>query len=177
MSRVRVDGKRRTSRILWGRIAMLLLVVAMVFVLGRWSAADEVPLIELEQAEQRIHHLERENRNLQEQLRAQEAGGIEARLPAPEPAPPPQPRKEPPPDPAPEGPPPEEREEETSEDPPEADAGDTYVVQPGDTLQGIAQQIYGDGGKFPVIAQANDIEPRHLAPGQELRIPADPERG
>lgn len=47
-----------------------------------------------------------------------------------------------------------------------------YTVIRGDTLFGIAQRFYGDGNKFPVIAQANGIaDPDRIFPGQVLRIP------
>ena len=42
----------------------------------------------------------------------------------------------------------------------------------GDTLPGIASEIYGDARKWPAIAKANDIKnPRRLNPGQVLRVP------
>ena len=47
-----------------------------------------------------------------------------------------------------------------------------YTVVRGDTLFGIAQRFYGDGMKFPIIAQANGIsDPDRIFPGQVLRIP------
>lgn len=170
MSRVQVDRKRRTSRILWGRIAVLLLLAVTIFVLGRCSATDDAVRTELEQAERRVGELEQENRNLQEQLRAQEAGGIEEAPADPAAAPPPEDPEEP-----------AAEQAAAAEEPPAPDQpageGTTYVVRPGDTLQRIAQQVYGDGRRFPLIAQANGIEPRHLTPGQELRIPPDPGQG
>jgi len=51
----------------------------------------------------------------------------------------------------------------------------TYVVQPGDTLWSIAQQLYGDGKLWEVIHEANrDRIPSVSAMkvGTELRIPA-----
>ncbi|WP_084168844.1 LysM peptidoglycan-binding domain-containing protein [Paraburkholderia acidipaludis] len=50
------------------------------------------------------------------------------------------------------------------------DENGSYVVQPGDTLSGIAQQ---KGVTWQNIAQANSIEdPRTLRVGQKLKIPA-----
>lgn len=47
-----------------------------------------------------------------------------------------------------------------------------YTVIRGDTLFDIAQRFYGDGNKFPIIAQANGIaDPDRIFPGQVLRIP------
>ena len=56
-------------------------------------------------------------------------------------------------------------------------AGDAYVVQPGDSLSGIARQLYGDSRRWPAILQANleCIEaPDRLYPNQTLEIP-DPD--
>lgn len=49
-----------------------------------------------------------------------------------------------------------------------------YTVQSGDTLSAIAQQFYGDAGKYPVIFEANRPmleDPDRIYPGQVLRIP------
>jgi nucleoid-associated protein YgaU len=59
-----------------------------------------------------------------------------------------------------------------------ADAPDTakpnrYTVKPGDTLWAIAQNTYGDGARWSVIADANGIrDPRRLTVGQTLTLPA-----
>ncbi|NLE75701.1 MAG: LysM peptidoglycan-binding domain-containing protein [Chloroflexi bacterium] len=50
----------------------------------------------------------------------------------------------------------------------------TYVVKPGDTLSGIAKQIYGKAARWPEIFEANrDLikDPNLIHPGWELRIP------
>lgn len=52
----------------------------------------------------------------------------------------------------------------------------TYLVQPGDTLWGIATQLYGDVNKIPILLDANrDIlpSPESLSVGMELKIPED----
>lgn len=42
----------------------------------------------------------------------------------------------------------------------------------GDRLDTIAQEVYGDATKWPLIAAANQLpDPLKLAPGQQLRIP------
>lgn len=47
-----------------------------------------------------------------------------------------------------------------------------YTVTPGDTLFGIAQREYGDGGLYPVIAEQNHLDnPGLINIGQELLIP------
>jgi len=47
-----------------------------------------------------------------------------------------------------------------------------YTVQRGDTLWHIAQKFYGDGKKYRLIIQANNItDPGTLAVGRKLIIP------
>jgi len=50
----------------------------------------------------------------------------------------------------------------------------TYTVQSGDTLWAIAAKIYGSGGKYMKIFEANTTileNPDKIRPGQELVIP------
>src|SRR5690349_4040779 len=63
-----------------------------------------------------------------------------------------------------------------------ADYSKTYMVGQGETLSGIAAQVYKDPAQWRPIAIANGIEnPRALATGMELRIPSlpytDPQTG
>ena len=54
------------------------------------------------------------------------------------------------------------------------DAGRTYTVQSGDTLWKIASEMYGSGGKYMKIFEANtDIleNPDRIKPGQVLQTP------
>ena len=56
----------------------------------------------------------------------------------------------------------------------ENQGGQTYTVQPGDTLSKISQRFYGDPGKHMDIYYANreKIEdPDNISVGQELTIP------
>lgn len=47
-----------------------------------------------------------------------------------------------------------------------------YTVKAGDTVSGIAQELWKDARKWRRIAQANDmLNPRILTPGQVLKIP------
>lgn len=53
---------------------------------------------------------------------------------------------------------------------------DTYTVQSGDTLSGIAKKVYGDGGEYMRIFNANKPmlkDPDEIYPGQVLIIPPD----
>ena len=49
---------------------------------------------------------------------------------------------------------------------------ETYVVEAGDTLSGIAERFYGDAGIYTQIADANGIaDPNLINVGQELVLP------
>ena len=53
-------------------------------------------------------------------------------------------------------------------------ASKTYTVKAGDTLSGIAKDVYGDASKYPRIFEANKPmlkDPDRIYPGQVLRIP------
>jgi LysM repeat protein len=55
---------------------------------------------------------------------------------------------------------------------PQPSAPRTYTVSSGDTLWGIAERFYGDGGKYRVIADASGVSnPDLIRPGQVLTIP------
>ena len=53
-------------------------------------------------------------------------------------------------------------------------AGQSYTVQPGDSLSKISKQFYGDPNKYMKIFEANRDklqDPNKVQPGQVLRIP------
>ncbi|MCA9371294.1 LysM peptidoglycan-binding domain-containing protein [Candidatus Woesebacteria bacterium] len=51
-------------------------------------------------------------------------------------------------------------------------AGDTYVIQKGDSLSLIAQRVYGDLNAWVIIAQANNIKnPDDIEVGKTIVIP------
>lgn len=55
-------------------------------------------------------------------------------------------------------------------------ANDFYTVRSGDTLSAIAQEVYGDGGRYQEIFEANTPmldHPDKIYPGQVLVIPKD----
>jgi nucleoid-associated protein YgaU len=54
------------------------------------------------------------------------------------------------------------------------EAGQSYVVKPGDSLSKIAKQVYGDMNDWRKIYEANrDMiqDPDLIHPGQTLRLP------
>lgn len=64
----------------------------------------------------------------------------------------------------------------TESPPPEQTESEIYVVKPGDTLRGIAEDQYGDASLDDIIAEANGIDdPTQISVGQELIIPPEPE--
>jgi nucleoid-associated protein YgaU len=66
----------------------------------------------------------------------------------------------------------EEPVAEAAEEPAPEPAVRTYTVESGDTLWAIAEQFYGDGSKYQVIADASGIpNPDLIQPGQVLTIP------
>lgn len=51
------------------------------------------------------------------------------------------------------------------------------TVRAGDTLPGMCAQVYGDPGRYPLVAAANGLDGfRQLEPGRDLRFPPLPER-
>ncbi|MGI8575161.1 MAG: LysM peptidoglycan-binding domain-containing protein [Egibacteraceae bacterium] len=148
-----------TSNVLWGRLAALLVLLLVIFFLGRCSAGDAASSQELQDAKATIIELSSENTTLEQQLAAQSAGGVAPRQegngagsdgtgaagqPSEEAAAP-------------------------------AGDGETYEVQPGDTLTNIAEQFYGDPQAFEPIAEANNLSADvPLQVGQELTIPPAP---
>lgn len=141
--------------ILWGRVAILGFALLLAFMLGRSTSSSGVPASELAAAEQRVETLRAENEDLQSQLAAQP----EVVAPA-EPA----------------------EEEPVAAEPAEEEAagdneivGQTYTVERGDTLRGIAQEFYGDPELADYLAEVNNItDPTAISVGQKLIIPDEP---
>lgn len=143
------------GRILWGRVAFIVVGALLMFLLGRCSASGGVPRSEVDEKDEQIKLLASENETLRQEVAALNAGG--------------------PPPPA--G---SDATEATDEQPSEPRSpaapgqGETYVVKSGDTLISIAEKVYDDRGKWRLIAQANGIDDNNgLRVGQELRIPPD----
>jgi tetratricopeptide (TPR) repeat protein len=52
---------------------------------------------------------------------------------------------------------------------------DSFTVRPGDTLWTIADEVFGDGNRYPDLIRANEQlrrNPNNLVPGQVLKVPA-----
>ncbi|MEV0252542.1 LysM peptidoglycan-binding domain-containing protein [Nocardia sp. NPDC050712] len=55
---------------------------------------------------------------------------------------------------------------------PAPQGGQTYTVEPGDTMWAISERFLGDGNRYQEIADASGIDnPDSIQPGQELKIP------
>lgn len=148
--------------ILWGRVAVLGGAIVLAFLIGRMTGGGGgVPAAELEAARDRVATLEQDNQTLNDRLAATEQELTDARsqlaaapVEAPEAAPA---------DPAAEG----DQSNEIK--------GETYVVEPGDTLTTLAERFYGDASLDDYLAEVNNIsDPTALSVGQELIIPDDP---
>jgi nucleoid-associated protein YgaU len=182
------DEPYRGTQILWGRVVVLLLALALAFWLGTTFGGDASAQDRLEEQRAEIAKLESEVAALEAEVAAVDAGdqagdqndgssqdggnqndgggGIEAPNPrAPQPS-----QDEPDEDATADG------DGETGTTPTNADedAGQ-YVVQSGDSLAAIAQEVYGDPTLWRDIARANDLEePYSLTVGDTLAIPAKP---
>ena len=141
----------RRTRILWIRVAAVAGLAAAAFLLGRNLApgSQEDPSVA------RLRSELAEARAAIATLRAEQS------TPTPSPTPTPQ------------------ADEETAPggaESPSDQAGEIYVVRPGDTLQGIAAKFYEDPTLDDVIARANGIDdPTLIHAGLELRIPPRPD--
>lgn len=155
------------GRILWPRIGVFLAAAILVFLFGRCTGGGGVPQSQVTALEQENQTLTAANEQLTDTVAVlqdrlaeaaqSEAGGV---LPGS--------GTETPVDPASPGAP------TAPAGPPQA--GVPYVVQPGDTLTTIAEAVYGDGGAFGIIADANGITSSNpLQIGQELTIPPNPD--
>jgi LysM repeat protein len=151
------EADRYEGRILWGRIAVYGVAFVIVFILGTWwggrGEPDEERIVELQTE---VARLEEQNRELQSTIDTLSAG---------EQAEPEEATEE------------DDEEAEEPEESPEEDNAEepetrTYLVQPGDTLRGIANEVYGDPDQWEVIAEANGLTRETvLTVGQELVIP------
>ena len=139
------EKPREGPRLLWGRILALLVALVLVFFLGRSTVSAGA-------SDEQVQDLREQVAQLQSQLdtlRSQQAT--------------------------------EPSEEPASPAPSESAAGgegeaeaETYTVKPGDTLNTIAEDKYGDVGLGDELGEANGItDPEQLRVGVELEIPPD----
>ncbi len=161
------EHEPRGTQILWGRVLVLLLALALAFWLGTTFGGDTTSQRQIGEQRAEIARLEAQITSLEAELAAVDAGGDQtAQAPADEPS--------------------EVAAAQTSQKaaPSEGDRrgrrssrdrGREYVIQSGDSLAAIAQDVYGDPTKWRDIARANDLtEPYSLTVGESLRIPAVP---
>lgn len=151
---------RGTGRVLWGRIGAALCALLLAFAVGRCSIDEGVAVEEHRAAQARISELEQRALDLEQNQVALAAGGIDV-SPAPTAEAEPEPEPEQPAEPTP-------QEAATGQ-------GTRYTVEEGDTLESIAQRVYGDGTQFTRIQQANGVDSTDLQVGQTLVIPPAPE--
>lgn len=166
------DEPYRGTQILWGRVVVLLLALALAFWLGTTFGGDASAQGELEEQRTEIARLESQVAALEAEVAAVDAGdgdGDEAEATSPRPS-------QPSPDDDPEEEPTAASDEETGTTPANAEGDVTeYVVQSGDSLAAIAQEVYGDPTLWRDIARANSLdEPYNLTVGDTLDIPAEP---
>lgn len=157
------DEPYRGTQILWGRVLVLLLALALAFWLGTTFGGDASAQTELADQRAEIIRLESEIAALEAEVAAVDAGGAarEEEAPASE---------------ASAGDGGNGNGDARSEPAEEPDnGGSEYVIQSGDSLASIAQEVYGDPTLWREIAQANDLsEPYALSVGDTLDIPEQP---
>lgn len=144
-------GGRPVPNILWGRLIALGLLALVAFLIGRWSAPNGV-------GEERLRALRADNAAAEEKIDELEAA-LQTQTQA-------QPT---------ETPTPEITVGDQNDEPDDANFdGETYVVQSGDTMRGIAERFCGDPTEDDLIADFNGIaDPTLLSVGTELKIPED----
>lgn len=172
------------TQILWGRVLVLLLALALAFWLGTTFSGDGGAQQELTTQRNEIARLEAQIATMEAQIAAVDAGGVEpsedggagdaseqavqADATAQRDEPSDQPTDTP-----------RDRDQENqNQEQDQQDAqerGRRYVIQSGDSLASIAQEVYGDPTMWREIARANDLdEPYALTVGASLRIPDAP---
>jgi nucleoid-associated protein YgaU len=160
MSSSSVRRQRGAGRVLWGRMGVALAALLMAFGVGRCSIDEGVAVAEHQAAQVRISELEQLTRDLEQNQVALAAGGIDT-TPSPQAEADGEAEPEPEDDAEPEATPTEAATGEGSE----------YTVAEGDTLESIAERVYGDRTLFTRIAEANGVDSTQLQVGQTLRIP------
>jgi len=156
-----MEEPRPRLRVFWGRIAALAFAIGLSFFAGSFAAprdSDAARVRGLEanlvDARDRIDDLESAAAAETDAPPAPASGAGGQEAPSPQ----------------------AEDDEPVVKEPAEQGSVETYVVQPGDTLQGIAERFYEDPTLYKVIAEANGIvDPALIHSGLELRIPERPD--
>lgn len=163
------EGQYHGTQILWGRVLVLLLALALAFWLGTTFGGDEASQREISDQQEEIARLEAQIGSLEAELAAVDAGDeSEASAQPTDLAAAETSRRDA------ESEPPAEKKAKKPADEPQ-DEGESYVIQSGDSLAAIAQDVYGDPTRWRDIARANDLrEPYALTVGERLRIPEAP---
>lgn len=176
-----IDGG---PQILWGRVLVLLLALALAFWLGTTFGGDAGAQTRISDQQAEIAQQQARIAELEAEVAALAAGddrpdddtavsGVQVDADDAEPAPsaaPEQPDDEPAPD----------AEPDADAEPPadaedRAEPGEEYVVQSGDSLASIAQERYGDPSLWREIARANGLSaPFDLTIGDTLIVPPRP---
>jgi nucleoid-associated protein YgaU len=161
------------TQILWGRILVLLLALALAFWLGTTFGGDEASRQQVAEQRDEIARLEAQVAAMEAEMAAADAGGglADGGVVQSEAA---------------TTPPQRNRSGGQGDGGGGNDGGDTdgggdaateqagtrYIVQSGDSLASIAQEVYGDPTRWRDIARANDLqEPFALTVGEALLIP------
>ncbi|CAN5781564.1 hypothetical protein BH23ACT10_BH23ACT10_13750 [soil metagenome] len=164
------------TQILWGRVLVLLLALALAFWLGTTFGDDSGAQRQLGEERDENTRLEAQIASLEAELAAIGAGGAvddaaagQAADDAGSEVAAAQPSRR---DASSEQPDSEKKKDDKKRTRPE---GRTYVIQSGDSLAAVAQEVYGDPTKWRDIARANDLrEPYALTVGESLTIPENP---
>ena len=152
------DHSRNLPNILWGRVAVLGVVVLLAFLFGRMTAGGGgVSEDRFDTARSDLRDARAQVTDLQGQV-----DDLKAQLDAPEPSADP-------------------GADENSDNDGTGGGGDTnepegsnYEVKSGDTLNTIAQKEYGDASKADYIADFNNIAPPYLiSPGDVIFLPEE----
>lgn len=140
-------GESRVPNILWGRLVALGIVLLLVFLIGRWSAPDGIDTEQLRELRAQTEQAREEVAELRAALAAQPTATPSPTVTVGEQT--------------------DEAEDATFD-------GETYVVQSGDTMRGIAERFCGDPTQDDLIAEFNGIaDPTVISVGAELMIPED----
>lgn len=150
------DYEPYEGRVLWGRIGVYAGTLVLAFVLGGCIFGGGASQSDLEFAMAEVEGLQSENTRLEEELTQAQSQNVQR--------------------PTVDGTPGAEPSPGATEGLEGGSGVSNYTVEAGDTLFTIAQQEYGDGEQFELIAEANNLtSDSPLTIGQDLVIPPLPD--